>query len=99
MYFYESKVHGTVPVCGADDRMYEPKPDPDPKPGPDESTNGIPNDFDYSTKASHKLTVKVLDEYEGKRYYTIEVFGSDPITDPNSVFYVGGKTLKESIYC
>ena len=22
MYFYESKVHGTVPVCGADDRMY-----------------------------------------------------------------------------
>lgn len=77
-------------ACTAD--VYEPKPDPDPKPGPDESTNGIPNDFDYSTKASHKLTVKVLDEYEGKRYYTIEVFGSDPITDPNSVFYVGGKT-------
>ncbi|MBM6515478.1 LruC domain-containing protein [Parabacteroides distasonis] len=77
-------------ACTAD--VYEPKPDPDPKPRPDESTNGIPNDFDYSTKASHKLTVKVLDEYEGKRYYTIEVFGSDPITDPNSVFYVGGKT-------
>ena len=76
-------------ACTAD--VYEPKPDPDPKPGPDESTNGIPNDFDYSTKASHKLTVKVLDEYEGKRYYTIEVFGSDPITDPNSVFYVGVK--------
>ena len=45
-------------ACTAD--VYEPKPDPDPKPGPDESTNGIPNDFDYSTKASHKLTVKVL---------------------------------------
>ena len=34
-------------ACTAD--VYEPKPDPDPKLGPDESTNGIPNDFDYST--------------------------------------------------
>ncbi len=47
--------------------------------------------FDYSTKASHKLTVKVLDEYEGKRYYTIKYLVRT-ITDPNSVFYVGGKT-------
>ena len=60
-------------ACTAD--VYEPKPDPDPKPRPDESTNGIPNDFDYSTKASHKLTVKVLDEYEGKRYYRSIWFG------------------------
>lgn len=64
-----------------------------PKPEvPGESLSGIPNDFDYATVASKKLTVKVMDEYEGKKYYTVEVFDANPFNDTSAKVLAGGKT-------
>ena len=55
MYFYESKFHGTVPVCGAmvacTTDVYEPKPDPDPDPVPKPE---VPADGSFSIgKSKH----------------------------------------------
>lgn len=67
----------------------EPTPEPEE---PGESLSGIPNDFDYLTVESKKLTVKVMDEYEGKKYYTVEVFDANPFNDTSAKILAGGKT-------
>ncbi len=74
----------------------EPAPKPE-KPGePGESLSGIPNDFDYLTVVSKKLTVKVMDEYEGKKYYTVEVFDANPFNDTSAKVLAGGKTNRNT---
>lgn len=63
-------------------------------PGPGESVSGIPEDFDYETKITRKLTVKVKDEYDGKRYYIVEVFRTNPIGNLSAELIHGAKTNK-----
>lgn len=78
-------------ACTAD--VYEPKPELTPEPEkPGESLSGIPEDFDYSTIAEKNLTVNILDEYEGKYYYTIEVLDANPIMNEGANVLIGGKT-------
>ncbi|WP_159063596.1 LruC domain-containing protein [Parabacteroides bouchesdurhonensis] len=60
-------------------------------PNPEESLSGIPDDFKYLTVDSKKLTVKVMDVYEGKKYYTVEVFDANPFNDPSAILLAGGK--------
>lgn len=70
------------------------KPDPG---GNQQSTSGIPDDVDYSTFDTRKLTVKVMDEYDGNHYYTIEVYDENPFFSPTASLLVpGGKTNKNT---
>lgn len=78
-------------ACTAD--VFEPKPEPTPTPEkPGGSLSGIPEDFDYSTVAEKNLAVNILDEYEGKYYYTIEVLDANPIMNEGANVLIGGKT-------
>ena len=45
------------------------------------SDAGISKSFDWSTTKDINITVKVDDQYEGKYYYTVDVFDSNPIID------------------
>ncbi|WP_165155996.1 LruC domain-containing protein [Parabacteroides sp. ZJ-118] len=82
-------------ACTAD--VYDPKPEPEPTPEePGNSSNGIPDDFDYSTVAEKNVTVHIEDEYEGKYYYTIELLDANPIVDESAKVLIGGKTNKDT---
>lgn len=75
------------------EKQFEPEEKETP-PTTGETENGIPDDFDFSTKSTHELTVKVRDEYEGKRYYKVEVFADDPISNASARLIHGAKTNK-----
>lgn len=72
--------------------LYEEKPEPEPNPGG--STSGIPDGFDFSVVTNKHVTVNVMDEFEGKYYYTIEILTSNPMMDENAKVLAGGKTNK-----
>lgn len=72
--------------------VYEPKEEP----GPSDPTNGIPNDFDFSTVTKKQLVVNVPDEYDGRFYYTVEVYNKNPNTDESAKILVGSKTNKNT---
>lgn len=76
-------------ACTAD--VYEPKPDPTPTPEPEIPENPIV-DIVNSISKSRNLTVNVADAYDGKYYYTIEVFVGNPVTDENVRLLAGQKT-------
>lgn len=76
-------------ACTAD--VYEPKPDPEPTPEPEIPENPIV-DIVNSISKSRNLTVNVADAYDGKYYYTIEVFVGNPVTDENARLLAGQKT-------
>lgn len=79
-------------LAGCQTDLYE-REEPAPKPEElGESLSGIPNDFDYATVESKKLTVRVMDTYEGKKYYTVEVFDANPFNDTSAKVLAGGKT-------
>lgn len=59
-----------------------------------EDLTDIPGDFDWGTTTTRQLTVKVIDEYEGKYYYTIEVYDENPINNSNAKILASGKTNK-----
>lgn len=56
------------------------------------STTGIPDDFDYSTTDTHRLIVKVRDEYEGKYYYTVDIYDANPVINTSAGLMVRAKT-------
>lgn len=76
-------------ACTAD--VYEPKPDPEPTPEPENPEDPIV-DIVNSISKSRNLTVNVADAYDGKYYYTIEVFVGNPVTDKNVRLLAGQKT-------
>lgn len=76
-------------ACTAD--VYEPKPDPTPTPEPEIPENPIV-DIVNSISKSRNLTVNIVDAYDGKYYYTIEVFVGNPVTDENVRLLAGQKT-------
>ncbi|MCE5175164.1 MAG: LruC domain-containing protein [Bacteroidales bacterium] len=51
----------------------------------------IPTDFNWSTVRQINLTVNVDDQYDGKYYYTVEVF------DQNPVLYSSAKLLAKGV--
>lgn len=65
------------------------KTDPDDS---QESTSGIPDDFDYSTTSTINLSVKVVDQYQGKYNYTVEVYDQNPVLEESATLLTGGKT-------
>ncbi|WP_455623825.1 hypothetical protein [Parabacteroides sp.] len=78
-------------ACTTD--VYEPKPDPDPTPRPEPGKPESPVvDIVNSISKLKRLTVNVMDAYDGKYYYTIEVFVGNPATDENVRLLAGQKT-------
>lgn len=76
-------------ACTAD--VYEPTPDPKPKPEPEKNESPVV-DIVNSISKLKRLTVNVKDAYDGKYYYTIEVFVGNPATDENVRLLAGQKT-------
>lgn len=72
------------------ERQFEPE-EKEMSPITEGTENGIPDDFDFKTTSSHELTVKVKDEYDGKYYYTVEVFNDNPIFNTASELICGAK--------
>lgn len=66
--------------------VYEP-----PHPGPNENGSGISDNFDGETSSSVHLQVKVPDLFEGKYYYTVEVYTEDPAISDDARLITGGK--------
>lgn len=66
--------------------VYEP-----PHPGESENGSGISDNFDGETSSSVHLQVKVADLFEGKYYYTVEVYTEDPGISDNARLITGGK--------
>lgn len=58
------------------------------------SVSGIPDSFDFSTTQVTQIAVKVADEYNGRYYYTVEVYDADPVDYPDARLLAGGKTNK-----
>lgn len=74
------------------------KPDKPDSGGSEEVSNGIPDDFDWSTTSAVNLTVKVVDRYEGKFYYTIEVYDENPFWVDSATLLAGGKTNSQKFF-
>lgn len=66
--------------------------DPTPNPGPDPGPGVVPGTGDtekYTNSNSVALTVNVADQYDGKYYYTVEVFNDDPVANPDAKLITG----------
>jgi len=50
----------------------------------------ISSDFDWSTTQNIDITVKVNDKYNEQYYYTVEVFESNPVINPDAILYSKG---------
>ena len=59
---------------------------------------GVPDDFDWSTINSIKLTVNVNDEYNGQYYYVVEVFDDNPVFNPNATLLAKGVAKQTEAY-
>lgn len=75
-------------ACTTDLYEEKPEPEPNPTPGPESPVGDIVN----STTKARNLTVNVQDAYDGKYYYTVEVFMGNPATDENARLIAGQKT-------
>ena len=75
-----------VLLAGCATDVYEP-----PYPNPNENGSGISDNFDAETSSSVHLQVKVADLFEGKYYYTVEVYTEDPAISDNARLITGGK--------
>ncbi|SHF40710.1 LruC domain-containing protein [Bacteroides luti] len=59
---------------------------------------GVPDDFDWSTISSIKLTVNVNDEYNGQYYYVVEVFNDNPVFNPDATLLAKGVAKQAEAY-
>ncbi|MDD2954067.1 MAG: LruC domain-containing protein [Parabacteroides sp.] len=73
-------------ACTAD--VYEPKPDPTPDPEKPEEKNPV-SDIVSSISKKKTLDVNVADAYDGKYYYTVEVFTENPTIVPTAKMLPG----------
>lgn len=59
---------------------------------------GVPDDFDWSTISSIKLTVNVNDEYNGQYYYVVEVFDDNPVFNADATLLAKGVAKQAEAY-
>jgi hypothetical protein len=59
---------------------------------------GVPDDFDWSTISSIKLTVNVNDEYNGQYYYVVEVFDDNPVFNSDATLLAKGIAKQSEAY-
>lgn len=64
----------------------------DPVVKPSENGINIPDDFDFSTISTPTITVNVMDEYDGKKNYTVEGYDDNPIFNPSATLLFRRKT-------
>lgn len=50
----------------------------------------IPANFDWSTLSSVKVNITPDDHYDGKYFYMIEIFGENPVVNPNAILFAKG---------
>lgn len=74
-------------ACTTD--LYKPDVTEPEKPGGNED---VPGDHTWATNKTTQLTVNVRDEYDGKYYYTVEVFTDNPAISENAKLLSGAKT-------
>lgn len=55
-----------------------------------------PDEFDWKMTTTKTVTVEVKDELEGKYYYSIEIYGEDPLTNENASALAKGVANKNS---
>lgn len=59
---------------------------------------GVPDNFDWSTISSIKLTVNVNDEYNGQYYYVVEVFNDNPVFNSDATLLAKGIAKQGEAY-
>lgn len=59
---------------------------------PTEKGLNIPDDFDFSVLSTRTITVNVVDEYDGKKKYTVEGYDENPIFNPSAKLLFRRKT-------
>lgn len=64
--------------------------------GPTEDGMNIPDDFDFSTTSTRTVTVNVMDEYNGAKYYTVEGYDDNPIFNPSAKLLFRRKTNEKN---
>lgn len=76
---------GSILFAGCVEDVFQPDDtDPD-KPGVDET----PDNINWSTTQTSKLTVNVADQYDGKYYYTVEVYIENPAINKEAKILAG----------
>ena len=55
-----------------------------------------PDGFDWNMITTKTLTVEVKDEWEGKYYYSIEIYGEDPLANENTSILAKGVANKNN---
>jgi len=64
----------------------------------DDSTAVISPDFNWSTTQDIEITVKVDNNNNSKKYYTIEVFDSNPVINSDAILYSKGVAKQDQDY-
>lgn len=52
--------------------------------------SGIPDNFDWKTTSNVDLSVNVNDQYNGKYYYTVEIFDKNPVISSDAKLLIKG---------